>query len=118
MVMMPLTTNGMNALTPDMIRHGTAVNNTVRQVATSMTTAVLISVLSNVTNLTKPAASLVKSNPLQYKQDFFNATLNGYHAAFLLAVGFSLVGWILTFFLNSHAMSQEVTIKDEKKVKA
>jgi hypothetical protein len=83
-----------------------------------MTTAVLISVLSNVTNLTKPAASLVKSNPLQYKQDFFNATLNGYHAAFLLAVGFSLVGWILTFFLNSHAMSQEVTIKDEKKVKA
>ncbi len=30
MVMMPLTTNGMNALTPDMIRHGTAVNNTVR----------------------------------------------------------------------------------------
>lgn len=118
MVMMPLTTNGMNALTPDMIRHGTAVNNTVRQVATSMTTAVLISVLSNVTNLAKPAASLVKSNPLQYKQDFFNATLNGYHAAFLLAVGFSLVGWILTFFLNSHAMSQEVTIKDEKKVKA
>ena len=118
MVMMPLTTNGMNALTPDMIRHGTAVNNTVRQVATSMTTAVLISVLSNVTNLAKPAASLLKRNPLQYKQDFLNATLNGYHAAFLLAVGFSLVGWVLAFFLNSHAMSQEITIQPEKKVKA
>ncbi len=118
MVMMPLTTNGMNALSPDMIRHGTAVNNTVRQVATSMTTAVMISVLSNVTNLAKPAASLLKTNPLQYKQDFFGATLSGYHAAFLLAAGFSLIGWILAFFLNTHAMSQEVTIKNEKKVKA
>ncbi|EGF38971.1 MFS superfamily EmrB/QacA family protein [Lacticaseibacillus rhamnosus MTCC 5462] len=36
----------------------------------------------------------------------------------LLAVGFSLVGWVLAFFLNSHAMSQEITIQPEKKVKA
>ncbi|KRO18408.1 MDR family MFS transporter [Lacticaseibacillus saniviri] len=116
MVMMPVTTNGMNALSTDMIRHGTAVNNTVRQVATSMTTAILVSVLTNVTNQTKPASSLLKSDPLAYKNSFFNATLNGYHAAFWFAVGFSLLGWLLTFFLRSNKKSQvKIDIEGGKK---
>lgn len=100
MVTMPLTTNGMNALDLKMIRHGTAANNTVRQIATSMTTAIMISVLTNVTNNAKPAASLLKADPLAYKNDFLHATLSGYHAAFWIAVAFSAAGWILTFFLN------------------
>lgn len=116
MVMMPVTTNGMNALSTDMIRHGTAVNNTVRQVATSMTTAILVSVLTNVTNQTKPASSLLKSDPLAYKNSFFNATLNGYHAAFWFAVGFSLLGWLLTFYLRSNKKSQvKIDIEGGKK---
>jgi len=116
MVMMPVTTNGMNALSTDMIRHGTAVNNTVRQVATSMTTAILVSVLTNVTNQTKPASSLLKSDPLAYKNSFFDATLNGYHAAFWFAVGFSLIGWLLTFFLRSNKKSQvKIDIEGGKK---
>ena len=49
MVMMPVTTSGMNALPGNLISHGTAVNNTFRQVASSIGTAILISVLSNVT---------------------------------------------------------------------
>lgn len=100
MVMMPLTTNGMNALSGDLIRHGTAVNNTVRQVATSMTTAILVSVLSNVTNAAAPAKHMLTTNPLGYKHAFFSATLSGYHASFWFAIGFSALGWLLTFFLN------------------
>ena len=49
MVMMPVTTSGMNALPMNLLSHGTAVNNTFRQVASSIGTAVLISVLTNVT---------------------------------------------------------------------
>lgn len=115
MVMMPVTTNGMNALSTDMIRHGTAVNNTVRQVATSMTTAILVSVLTNVTNQTKPASSLLKSDPLSYKNSFFNATLNGYHAAFWFAVGFSLIGWFLTFFLKQKKSQVKIDVEGGKK---
>ncbi|MCJ0565597.1 MDR family MFS transporter, partial [Enterococcus cecorum] len=48
MVMMPVTTSGMNALPAHLISHGTAVNNTFRQVASSIGTAILISVLTNV----------------------------------------------------------------------
>jgi EmrB/QacA subfamily drug resistance transporter len=124
MVMMPLTTNGMNALSGEMIRHGTAVNNTVRQVATSMTTAIMVSVLTNVTNSTKPAASLLKSDPLAYKNGFFSATLNGYHAAFWIATGFSAVGWLLAFFLNKKQQQskdvdvQKITSPDKDKKEA
>ncbi|AQW21216.1 MFS transporter [Lentilactobacillus curieae] len=99
-VMMPLTTNGMNALRPEMIPHGTAANNTVRQIASSVTTAIMVSVLTNVTNASKPGNGLMKTDPLAFKHGFINATLNGYHAAFWIAVGFSLVGWVLSFMLN------------------
>ena len=113
MVMMPLTTNGMNALPLDLIRHGTAVNNTVRQIASSMTTAILVSVLSDVTSNASPAKHLLTSDPLKYKHLFFNATLSGYHAAFWFAIGVSILGWALTFFLNKKAVaSRDVTAKE------
>ncbi|WP_461215737.1 MDR family MFS transporter [Lacticaseibacillus sp. GG6-2] len=110
MVMMPLTTNGMNALPLNLIRHGTAVNNTVRQIASSMTTAILISVLSDVTSNASPAKHMITTDPLRYKHMFFNATLSGYHAAFWFAIGFSILGWALTFLLNKKpTASQDVT---------
>lgn len=40
MVMMPVTTSGMNALPNNLISHGTAVNNTFRQIASSIGTAI------------------------------------------------------------------------------
>lgn len=108
MTMMPLTTNGMNALPQNMIAHGTAVNNTLRQIASSIATAIMISVLSDVTNASKPAAALLKSDPLAYKHAYFNATLSGYHAAFWFAIAFSTAGWLLAFFLNKKTTSTDV----------
>jgi len=101
MVMMPVTTAGMNSLPYNLISHGTAVNNTIRQVATSVGTAIMISVLTNITNSNRPAHSLLTQSPLQYKVKMFNATLMGYHAAFWFAIAFSLIGLFLTFFVTS-----------------
>ncbi|GCF92378.1 MFS transporter [Enterococcus florum] len=100
MVMMPVTTSGMNALPMNLISHGTAVNNTFRQVASSIGTAILISVLSNVTKSNLPKSDLLKTLPLTYKNQALNATLSGYHAAFFTAVAFGLVGFAITFFLQ------------------
>ncbi|MFC4772458.1 MDR family MFS transporter [Enterococcus hermanniensis] len=102
MVMMPVTTSGMNALPMNLISHGTAVNNTFRQVASSIGTAILISVLTNVTKDNLPKASLLKELPLTYKDQAINATLSGYHAAFYVAVIFSIVGFFITFFLKAN----------------
>lgn len=106
MVMMPVTTSGMNALPMNLISHGTAVNNTFRQVASSIGTAILISVLTNVTKENLPAAHLLKTLPLSYKNQAISATLSGYHAAFYVAVIFGVVGFIITFFLKANQKAE------------
>src|SRR5699024_12547226 len=46
MVMMRMTTLALNQLPDDLIPHGTAVNNTFRQVSGSIGTAVLVTIMS------------------------------------------------------------------------
>ncbi|KRL55243.1 multidrug transport protein [Paucilactobacillus oligofermentans DSM 15707 = LMG 22743] len=110
MVMMPTTTAAMNSLSMDMISHGTAVNNTTRQIASSMGTAVLVSVLSNVTTNNMPAKSLLKITPFDYKVKAVDAVMNGYSAAFIIAVAFSAIGLIIAFFLSSNKNRIKVNI--------
>ena len=110
MVLMPVTTDGMNALPFNLMSHGTAVNNTVRQVFSSMGTAILISVLTNVTNNLKPGKSLLSAAPLQYQDKFYDATLSGYHAAFAVAIVFCLLGFMITFMVKSSSKSKEVEL--------
>ncbi|WP_295730977.1 MDR family MFS transporter [uncultured Limosilactobacillus sp.] len=112
MVMMPVTTSGMNALPLSLIAHGTAVNNTMRQVATSVGTAILMSVLTNVTQHAEPAKRLLTAAPLQYKSAMIDATLKGYHASFWFAVAFSLIGFLATFLLKDKS-AQEISLSKE-----
>lgn len=112
MVMMPVTTSGMNALPFELIAHGTAVNNTMRQVATSVGTAILMSVLTNVTKHAQPAKSLLTQSPLQYRSAMINATLKGYHAAFWFAVAFCIIGFVATFLLKD-TRPQDLTTNQE-----
>ncbi len=100
MVMMPVTTSGMNALPNNLISHGTAVNNTFRQIASSIGTAILISVLTNVTKANIPSKSVLDNTPLAYKDQAINATLSGYHAAFIVAIIFGILGFIIAFLLK------------------
>lgn len=46
MIMMPVTTAGLNVLPTDLIAHGTAVNNTLRQVAGAVGTALPITIMT------------------------------------------------------------------------
>lgn len=101
MTMMPVTTSGMNALPFDKITHGTAVNNTFRQVLSSIGTAILTSVLTNVTLNSMPSKSLLHSQPLTYQNHALDAAVSGYHAAFMVSVGFAFVSLLLTFRLNN-----------------
>lgn len=92
MVMMPASTAGMNSLPLSLFADGSAVNNTIRQVAAAIGTALMTSVLDDVTrqsvrHLTTAAGKLT-------------AVLNGYHAAFLLAAGFAFVGIIIASFFK------------------
>ncbi|CAM2838330.1 MDR family MFS transporter [Fructilactobacillus fructivorans] len=100
MSMMPVTTSGMNALPIKRMGDGTAANNTVRQVSGSIATAVMISILSNVTSNHMPAKHLLKINPLAYQSGAINATLKGYMAAFGIAFVISAIAFLSTFLLK------------------
>ncbi|EUJ18515.1 lincomycin resistance protein [Listeria grandensis FSL F6-0971] len=100
MVMMPMSTAGMNSLPLNMMSHGTAVNNTIRQVAGSIGTAILITVLSNVTKSNMPEKALAMTDPKGFASQAMTANLDGMKAAFLVAVAFAVVGLILSLFVK------------------
>ena len=113
MAMMPTTTAGMNALPLRMMSNGTAVNNTLRQVASSVGTAILISISTNVSKSNTPGKSLLKSDPLSYKSGIFNGILDGYHAAFWAAILFCIVGFIVAFFISGRSpRSMKVSVDE------
>ncbi|MFB1050905.1 MDR family MFS transporter [Paraliobacillus sp. JSM ZJ581] len=85
MVMMPVTTAGLNQLPPDLIPHGTAMNNTMRQIAGAMGTALLVSVM---TNSAIPA-------------DGIDGAIHGVNVSFTVAGVISIVGLVLSFFVKS-----------------
>lgn len=99
MVMMPVTTSGMNSLPEKLMSHGTAVNSTFRQIASSIGTAVLISVSSSVSKKTLPSKEVLTETPLIYQAKEISATLNGYHAAFIAASVFGAIGFIGAFLI-------------------
>ena len=101
MAMMPVTAAGMNSLPTHLMSHGTAVNNTFRQIAGSIGTAILISILTSVTKNNLPAKSVLEATPLAYKEQAVHATLTGYQAAFIVSVVFSVVGLLITFTLKA-----------------
>ena len=83
LVNMPITTWGMNALETRYMNHGTSVNNTLRQVAGSLVTAVVVSVSTMVTNATTASAGQAQ------------ATMYGIDVAFMVCAVLVLAGLVL-----------------------
>ena len=101
MVTMPTTTTGINALPLDQIGSGTIVNNTIRQVFASMGTAILVSVMSNVTLSQSPAHTVLSQTPILFKKLSLHANIVGFRYAFVISTSFALLGFVLAFFLKS-----------------
>lgn len=101
MVTMPTTTTGINALPLNLIGSGTVVNNTIRQVFASMGTAILVSVMSNITLNNSPAQTVMSQTPVLFKKLSLQANIVGFRYAFVISTSFALVGFILSFFLKS-----------------
>ncbi|MCG1010676.1 multidrug efflux MFS transporter [Salinicoccus sp. ID82-1] len=84
MVMMPVTTAGLNQLTPQMVPHGTAMNNTMRQIAGAVGTALLVSIMTHTGDSTAGLEGMIE----------------GVNTAFLVAAIISLIGLLLSFALR------------------
>ncbi len=115
MVMMPLQTAALNSLPLNLAAHGSAMFNTMRQVAGSIGTAALITVMS------KSAASFARHlGPEDVmdktKTEIANHVLiHGIDTAFLVAGILSVVACILALFIqkNNSAMAPIVKKTEE-----
>jgi len=95
--MMPAGTMGMQHLTPDLISHGSAGNNVVRQVGAAIGTAILISVMQSQATNASPSNSLMKTNPAQFAHDMHLALVSGAHVSLLVATAIGFVGILVAF---------------------
>ncbi|AXV41652.1 MULTISPECIES: DHA2 family efflux MFS transporter permease subunit [Staphylococcus] len=123
-IMMPIMTAGMNALPARLISHGNAFVNTMRQLAGSIGTAILVTVMTTQTtnHVAAFGEELDKTNPMvqdhmrELAQQFGGeqgamkvllqyvnklASVEGINDAFIIATIISLVALILSFFLQS-----------------
>ncbi|WP_347551613.1 MDR family MFS transporter [Pseudalkalibacillus hwajinpoensis] len=98
MVMMPVTTAGLNQLPKHLIAHGAAMNNTMRQIAASVGTAILVTVMTT-------TAQNVEAQPSISRPDIY-----GVNVAFIVILGISIVGLILSFYIKKNEPHKE----DEK----
>ncbi|KRM72100.1 MDR family MFS transporter [Lacticaseibacillus brantae] len=90
--MMPAGTLGMQGLTPDLISHGSAANNVVRQVGAAIGTAVLVSVMQSKATAASPSASLLKTDPAAYGHGMHLALVSGAQASLIIATIIGVVG--------------------------
>ncbi|HLS08691.1 MFS transporter, partial [Lentibacillus sp.] len=94
MVMMPITTAGLNELPNKMMPHGTAMNNTMRQVAGAVGTAMLVTVMSNA------------AIPEQGREGL----VHGSNMSFIVAGITAIVGIVLAFFVKNPRHNSRNTV--------
>ncbi|MGK8929594.1 DHA2 family efflux MFS transporter permease subunit [Staphylococcus aureus] len=133
-IMMPMVTAAINALPGRLASHGNAFLNTMRQLAGSIGTAILVTVMTTQTtqHLSAFGEELDKTNPVvqdhmrelasQYGGQegamkvllqFVNklATVEGINDAFIVATIFSIIALILCLFLQSNKKAKAAAQK-------
>lgn len=126
MVMMPVSTNGLNQLPARYYPHGTAMNNTTQQVSGAIGTAFLVTIMSNRTEsyASEFAATAMKNAVGQptaemQQQIAMRAMLEGINDAFLVATLFALIALILAFFIKRAKQAEDIIeVKRPEKEKA
>ncbi|MER2059822.1 MAG: DHA2 family efflux MFS transporter permease subunit, partial [Niallia sp.] len=110
-ITMPLNTASLNALPKELVTHGTAVNNTLRQIAGAIGTAVVITVFTVQT--TSHAETLMQETP-NATADMIRklASILGSSDAYYFMTILAVVALILTFFVPSKAKTK-VQLKEQ-----
>jgi EmrB/QacA subfamily drug resistance transporter len=100
-LMMPLTTSAMSALPTEKATHGTAANNTLRQVSSSIVVALLTSITQNIINNNTPSKALKIANPIAYANKVIEASMDGFRVSFAVGLGFAIVGIFFVLLMKN-----------------
>jgi EmrB/QacA subfamily drug resistance transporter len=121
MVMMPVSTNGLNQLPTRFYPHGTAMNNTLNQVSGAIGTALLVTVMSTRTEsqALKLAAGVTGQPTAEMEQQIaMQAMLDGINYSFLVSSFIAVIALILAFFIKRATQAEDTadSMPEGKKV--
>jgi len=106
--LMPIQTAGLNQLPNRLNAHGTAISNTIRQVAGAVGTSLLVTIMT--TRATTHAADMVTSGAAQgwtKEQLTTQASIQGINDAYVVIIAIGVVGLLLSFFIKRVAQAEE-----------
>ncbi|ANE46494.1 MFS transporter [Paenibacillus swuensis] len=108
MFLMPITTAGLNQLPARLNAHGTAISNTIKQVAGAIGTSLLVTVMTSrtKTHMQDMLAGGVSEGTSE-KQMMMEAMIQGINDAYLVIVGIGLIGLALSFFIKRAHQEEE-----------
>ncbi|MCG7381712.1 DHA2 family efflux MFS transporter permease subunit [Paenibacillus sp. ACRRY] len=112
LLMMPIQTAGLNQLPARLNAHGTAISNTVRQVAGAVGTSLLISVMtSRATAHAQDMLSTGVANGFSQQQLSTESMIQGINDAYVVIIGIAVLGLILSFFIKRVKQANEEELK-------
>ncbi|ASA26420.1 DHA2 family efflux MFS transporter permease subunit [Paenibacillus donghaensis] len=116
MLLMPIQTAGLNQLPSRLNAHGTAISNTVRQVAGAVGTSLLVTVMTSRT--TAHLQDMLAAGGAMDSKMKVDASIQGINDAYLVIVGIGIIGLLLTFFIKrvGQASEPETEIKFKKMI--
>jgi EmrB/QacA subfamily drug resistance transporter len=110
-ITMPLNTAGLNALPKALVTHGTAVNNTVRQIAGAIGTAVVVTIYTS--KATDYAGHLINQGVTDHIKELASIFASGESYYFMMIL--AIVALVITLFTPlKKPLSAETAVEQTK----
>ncbi|WP_067730593.1 MDR family MFS transporter [Oceanobacillus damuensis] len=100
MTMMPVMTAGLNVLPTKLIPHGTAVNNTFRQVAGAVGTALPITIMTTTA----------------IPEEGVNGLIHGVNVSYTVSGIIAIIGLVIAFYIKDRRTIRDIEIGKERNI--
>ncbi|MCY8106916.1 MULTISPECIES: DHA2 family efflux MFS transporter permease subunit [Bacillus] len=107
LMLMPIQTAGLNQLPSSLNAHGTAISNTIRQVAGAVGTSLLVTVMTNRTETHFKEMMSTGESRVTPENMILEATIQGINDAYVVIIGIAVMGLLLSFFIKRVKQSHE-----------
>lgn len=112
--LMPIQTAGLNQLPSRLNAHGTAISNTIRQVAGAVGTSLLVTVMTNSTKNHLQDAMKEGANGATQQHMLMEASIQGINDAYFVVLIIGFVSLLLAFFIKRVEQASEEDTSKKK----
>ncbi|MDN4865371.1 DHA2 family efflux MFS transporter permease subunit [Priestia megaterium] len=121
MFIMPIQTAGLNQLPSSLNAHGTAISNTIKQVAGAVGTALLVTVMTNSTkNHLQDLMATGGAQGVTQQHMVMEASIQGINDAYFVILIIGIISLLLSFFIkrvkNASEEKPNITLKKPARI--